>query len=130
NWLHLHAEGSLALQGRKTFLKYRCISCHSGDQREHPRAPVLEELYGQEVTLRNGRTVIADEDYIRESIYDPGAKVVEGYENIMPTFEGQVSKEEVNELIAFIKSLKKGQTPRRVEQFPAPKATPPINSKK
>jgi cytochrome c oxidase subunit 2 len=128
NWLHLHAEGSLALQGRKTFLKYRCLSCHSAD--EHARAPVLEELYGKEVQLRDGRTVIADEDYIWESIYDPGAKVVEGYENIMPTFKGQVSKGEVNELIAFIQSLKKGQTPRRVEQFPPPKTTPPINSKK
>ncbi len=128
NWLQLHAEGSLALQGRKTFLKYRCISCHSGD--ENARAPVLEELYGKEVHLRDGRTVIADEDYIRESIYDPGAKVVEGWQNIMPTFEGQVSKEEINELIAFIQSLKKGQTPRRVEQFRPPTTTPPINSKK
>ncbi len=43
-WLHLHAEGSMALEGRKMFLKYRCISCHSAD--ENARAPVLEDLYG------------------------------------------------------------------------------------
>jgi cytochrome c oxidase subunit 2 len=125
NWLNFHAEGSLALEGRKVFLKYRCISCHSADARA--RAPVLEELYGKPVPLRDGRTVIADENYIRESIYDPGAKIVAGWENIMPTFKGQVSEEEVIELIAFIKALKRGQTPPRVEEAPPPVGTPPIN---
>jgi cytochrome c oxidase subunit II len=125
NWLELHAEGSLALQGRKTFLKYRCISCHSADA--DARAPVLEELYRKPVHLRDGRTVVADDDYLRESIVAPGAKIVAGWENIMPTFQGQVSEEEINELIAYIKSLKKGDTPRRVEEFPPPAATPPIN---
>ncbi len=125
NWLHLHAEGSLALEGRKTFLKYRCISCHSAD--ENARAPVLEELYGKPVHLRDGRTVIADENYIRESIYQPSAKIVAGWEDIMPTFKGQVTEEEINKLIAFLRSLKKGQTPRRVEEYPPPATTPPIN---
>ena len=54
-WLQLRAEGSLALQGRKTFLKYRCISCHSAD--DAARAPVLEDLYGQPVALSDGRVV-------------------------------------------------------------------------
>jgi cytochrome c oxidase subunit II len=124
-WLHLGAEGSLALQGRKTFLKYRCVSCHSAD--ENARAPVLEELYGNPVHLRDGRTVTADEGYIRESILDPGAKIVVGYENIMPTFKGQVTEEEIIELIAFLRSLHRGGTPRRVESFPPPVTTPSIN---
>ncbi len=123
-WLDLSAEGSLALQGRKTFLRYRCISCHSADA--DARAPVLEELYGKTVHLKNGRTVIADEDYLRESIVAPGAKVVAGWENIMPTFQGQVNADEINELVAFIKSLKKGQTPRRFEEFVPPTTTPAI----
>ena len=76
SWLNEHAEGSLALQGRKTFLKYRCLSCHGGDQRDHPRAPLLEDLYGRTVTLRDGRQVLADDDYIRRSIYNPGADIV------------------------------------------------------
>ena len=80
----------------------------------------------QPVRLRDGHTVVADDDYLRESILDPGAKIVVGYENIMPTFQGQVSAEEINELIAFIKALKKGKTPKRVEQFPPPAGTPPI----
>jgi cytochrome c oxidase subunit 2 len=125
DWLHLNADGSLAQRGRQTFLKYRCISCHSAD--EHARAPVLEELFGRQVPLADGRTVIADEAYIRESILDPGAKLVAGYQNIMPTFRGQVSEEEIIELIAWIKALPRGGTPRRVESYPPPTETPPIN---
>ena len=118
DWLHLHAEGSLALQGRKIFLKYRCISCHSADA--NARAPVLEELYGKPVHLRDGGTVHRRRGlYLRESILHPGAKIVAGWENIMPTFQGQVSEEEIIELIAFIKSLRPGETPRRVEEYPA-----------
>lgn len=124
-WLEQSAEGSLGLQGRKVFLKYRCISCHSAD--EHARAPVLEELYGSTVRLRDGRSVRADDDYIREHVLHPGKMVVVGYENIMPTFKGQVSEEEIIELIAFIKGLRRGETPRRVESYPPPVSTPPIN---
>ncbi len=127
DWLRLGAEGSLALQGRKTFLKYRCISCHSANG--EARAPVLEDLYGRPVTLRDGRTVAADDDYLRESILAPSAKVVAGFENIMPTFQGQVTAEEVNELIAFIRGLRRGETPERVEDFPPPTHTPAINPK-
>jgi hypothetical protein len=80
--------------------------------------------------MQGYRTVIADEDYIRESILYPGKKLVAGYEDIMPTFRGQVSEEEIVQLIAFIRSLRRGQTPRRVEEFSPPLTTPTINSKK
>ena len=125
-WLHLGAEGSMALQGRKMFLKYRCASCHSADAAA--RALVLESLFGRSVVLNDGRAIEADENYIRESIVNPSAKIVAGYENIMPTFKGQVSEEEIFELIAFIQSLKPGKTPSRVESYPPPATTPPINS--
>jgi cytochrome c oxidase subunit 2 len=127
-WLNNHAEGSMALEGRKTFLKYRCISCHSADGRA--RAPVLEDLYMREVHFRNAPSRPADEGYLRESILDPSAKIVEGYENIMPTFKGQIGPEEMNALIAYIKTLHRGDTPRRVEDFPPPVNTPPINPQK
>jgi cytochrome c oxidase subunit II len=132
-WLQYHAEGSLALEGRKTFLKYRCVSCHSANG--EARAPVLEDLYGRAVHYRrsgtpgntqNYRTTIADEDYIRESILDPSAKIVAGYESIMPTFKGQVDEEDIIRLIAFIKTLKHGETPRRMEEYPQPTQTPQI----
>src|SRR5439155_2526322 len=82
-WLNSHAEGSLALEGRKLFLKYQCVSCHSADAQA--RAPVLEGLYRQPVQLQDGRTVLADETYLRESILKPDAKIVAGYQPIMPT---------------------------------------------
>ncbi len=55
------------------------------------------------MTLTTGQTLTADEGYIRESILMPGAKIVAGYENIMPTYQGLVSEEGVLELIAYIK---------------------------
>ena len=112
-WRDRNAEGSLALKGRKLFLKLQCVSCHSADS--EARAPVLEELYGRTVHLRGGGTVRANADYIRESILRPEAKVVEGWEPIMPTFEGQVNEEELIQLIEFIKHLRSGQTPQRTE---------------
>ncbi len=126
-WLHGRAEGSQALEGRKIFLKYRCLSCHSAD--EYARAPVLEELYGKRIPLTNGATVLADEDYLRESVYEPGKQIVAGWRNIMPSFKGQVTESEMVELIAYLRSLRRGQTPRRVEDYPPPVTTPPINPK-
>jgi cytochrome c oxidase subunit II len=125
-WLHSGAEGSMALEGRKVFLKYRCASCHSADA--GARAPVLEDLFDESVVLSDGRVVRADENYLRESMLYPSAKIVAGYENIMPTYKGQLDEEDVFELIAFIKSLKHGETPPRVETFPPPTTTPSIDT--
>jgi cytochrome c oxidase subunit 2 len=62
-------------------------------------------VYGQPVQLEDGRTVTADENYLRECILDPGAKRVKGFQPIMPTFQGLVSEEQVNALVAYIKSI-------------------------
>src|SRR5262249_12334909 len=66
DWLNSHSEGSLALEGRKLFLKLQCVTCHSADARA--RAPVLEALYGRTVFLEGGGSAVADEAYFRESI--------------------------------------------------------------
>jgi cytochrome c oxidase subunit II len=121
-WLYQRAEGSLALEGRKLFLKYQCVSCHSADA--GARAPVLEGLFGQSVPLRDGRTVIADETYLRESILEPDAKIVAGYEPIMPSYQGQLDEEEILKLVAFIKSLERGETPPRIDSAVPPNARP------
>jgi cytochrome c oxidase subunit 2 len=119
------ADRSLALEGGKLFRKLQCISCHSATA--EARAPVLEELYGKTVHLVDGKTVRADESYIRESILVPDAKIVAGYRPIMPPFplkhkdgNGQVSEDDLVKLIAFIKSLRKGDTPSRVEDATTP----------
>ena len=66
----------------------------------------MRGLFGSQVTLADGRAIIADEAYLRESIMQPGAKVVRGYDPIMPTFQGMVSEENLMRLVAYIKSLK------------------------
>jgi cytochrome c oxidase subunit 2 len=123
-WLDQKAQGSLALKGRQLFLKLQCITCHSANA--EARAPVLEDLYQKTVQLKNGRTVVADDAYLRESILYPEAKVVQGWEPLMPTFKGQVDEEELIQLLAFIKSLRPGQTPVRNEEFPPPLDAPKV----
>jgi cytochrome c oxidase subunit 2 len=119
-WLNKGVEGGLAWEGSKLFRKFQCVTCHSADSKA--RAPVLENLYGRNVTLDDGRIVRADETYLRESILFPDAKIVAGFKPIMPSFKGQIDEEEVLQLIAFLKTLGPGQTPSRTEQ-----AEPPLN---
>jgi cytochrome c oxidase subunit II len=121
-WLSERADLSLALRGRQRFLQFQCVTCHTGDSQA--RAPNLEVLYNRPVHLQDGRTVIADENYLRESILNPRAKVVAGYEPIMPTFQGVVKEDELLELLAFIKALPPGGTPRRNEESVAPQSDP------
>jgi cytochrome c oxidase subunit II len=110
-WLDHGVDGSMAAEGRKLFRKLQCVTCHH----EGGRAPLLERLYEREVTLRDGRRVVADDAYLRESIVHPDAKIVVGYQAIMPTYAKQVNEEELLQLIAFIKGLGPGETPQRTE---------------
>jgi cytochrome c oxidase subunit 2 len=97
------AEGSLAAEGEKLFHQYACANCHHFDNQG--RCPDLRNLYGRPVEISTGETVTADDSYIRESILEPRAKIVNGFADIMPTFKGQVSEDQVIALIAFIKSI-------------------------
>ena len=121
-WARGRSEGSLALEGRKLFLKLQCVSFHSNDS--GARAPVLEGIFGSRIPLQGGRTIQVDEAYIRESILNPRAKVHEGWNPIMPTFKGLVSEEDLWKVITYIKTLQPGQTPKRTEEFPAPIGAP------
>ncbi len=97
------AEGSLASQGEKLFQQLGCITCHRADS--GARGPNLAGLYGRPVRLTDGRTLIADDNYIRESILIPNAKVVSGFQPIMPTFQGMISEEDLITLTDYIKHL-------------------------
>ncbi|HUE69731.1 MAG TPA: cytochrome c oxidase subunit II [Pirellulaceae bacterium] len=90
--------------GRRLFDQLRCNSCHVGSGMAG-RCPPLDNLYGSTVRLQNGQTVLADETYIRESILRPTAKVVAGFQPLMPSYEGQISEEGILQLIAEIKSM-------------------------
>src|SRR5947199_2093604 len=96
-----------------------CITCHRSDTQG--RGPNLVGLFGRQVQLEDGRTVIADENYIRESILNPAAKVVSGFKPIMPVFQGMVSEEQLNALVAYVKSL--NQSPSGAAGNPS--LTPP-----
>jgi cytochrome c oxidase subunit II len=95
--------GTLAQNGAQLFQQLGCVTCHRFDMQG--RGPNLVGIFGKRVQLVDGRTVTADENYIRESILTPGAKVVAGYKPIMPTFQGQISEENLTALVAYIKSL-------------------------
>ncbi len=63
-------------------------------------------MYGSTVQLADGSTVTADENYLRQSVMIPTAKVVKGFQPIMPPFQGLVNEENLLQLIAYIKTLK------------------------
>jgi len=79
-----------------------CPSCHSASGAPGT-GPTWKGLYGSQVTLDDGTTVTADDTYIKESMTDPGAKIVKGFGNVMPHFN--LSPKEQDELLAYIKSL-------------------------
>jgi cytochrome c oxidase subunit 2 len=96
-------SGSMAEEGEKLFTSLGCASCHLPDGKG--RGPKMAGVFGAPVKLQDGSTVTADENYVRESIMSPMAKIVAGYAPLMPTFQGQVSEEQLAQIIAYIKSL-------------------------
>jgi cytochrome c oxidase subunit II len=106
SWLSGGAsQQTLTEEGQQLFSDLACITCHRADLQG--RGPVLEGVFGTSVTLQSGQKVLADEAYVRESILMPAAKIVAGYQPIMPTFQGQVSEEQLLALVEYVKSLPK-----------------------
>jgi cytochrome c oxidase subunit 2 len=104
-WL---ARGSgsptMAAQGAALFRQYGCSGCHSANASVH--APRLEGLFGRPVQLADGSSVIADERYIHDSVMLPGKEIVAGYAPIMPSFQGQIGEDELQDIIEYVKSLR------------------------
>jgi cytochrome c oxidase subunit II len=116
-WLAGSATGSMASVGEKVFTDLGCGTCHRPDSLA--RGPNLQGLFGKPVQLTNGETVIANETYIRESIVNPAAKVVAGFQPIMPAYQGLIGEEGLMQLIAYIQSLEVGK-PSPSPAAPAP----------
>jgi cytochrome c oxidase subunit 2 len=91
----LSADGEA---GRSVFQTKGCGSCHGTGV-----GPDLETVYGSEVELDDGTTVVVDDAYLRRAITDPGAQKVDGYDVTMPTAD--LSDEEISQLIAYIRDL-------------------------
>jgi len=110
-WLSGSAAGNVnpVVTGEKLFAEKACSTCHVANGTG--RSPSLNGVYGAQVLLADGSIVIADEAYIRESILQPNAKIVAGYQPLMPTFQGQLTEEQIFALIAYIKSLQSQPVP-------------------
>jgi len=106
-------EVSMTEAGEKLFQRLGCSTCHRLDGTG--QGPSLVGLFGKPVQLAGGKSVTADEDYIRESILDPRAKITAGYQPVMPIFKGLISEDGILQIMAYIKSLK------REERTPAEK---------
>ena len=103
-WLSGGASGgTMAENGAKLFQDLACATCHL--MNGQGRGPVLKNVFGKQVLLASGQTITVDDAYVRESILNPQAKVVAGFQPIMPTFQGLVTEEQLLQLIAYIKSI-------------------------
>ncbi len=111
-WAQASTSGmSLAQNGERLFASMGCTACHNGSAAA--RGPSLAGVYGANLTLANGRQVLVNEAYLRDSILNPSQHVTAGFAPIMPTYQGQISEDGLIDLIEYIKTL---QTNYRVQQ--------------
>ncbi len=112
-WL---ASGGMSAQpmtvsGAELFQQLACHTCHgeegsgAGISGMAPRGPALAGIFGTQVAMADGSNILADESYIRESILSPMARVTAGWQPIMPAYQGQVSEEQLTQLISYVRSL-------------------------
>ncbi len=108
-WLSgMPAPDSLVAAGERAFHMRGCSGCHATNSTIH--APLLDGIYGKRVPLQDGTFVTADEQYLHDSILLPNKQVAAGFAPVMPTYQGQIDEEELNAIVAYLKSL--GDQPR------------------
>lgn len=118
--------GTLTSRGERLFGDLACNTCHLSDG--SGRGPSLANKFGTSEQLAGGGRVAVDEAYLRESILMPQAKVVAGYQPLMPTFQGLLSEESVMALVEYVKSLRASSEARsRAEAAATRGATPQEN---
>ena len=104
DWVQKQGDvADLAEEGRQLFTRLGCSGCHGAT--ENVKAPNLAGLYGSYVQLADGRTVRADNAYLRDSLMLPKRDVVAGYDPIMPSFRDSLTEGEVFQLLAYLKTL-------------------------
>jgi cytochrome c oxidase subunit 2 len=103
------APDSLVTMGERAFRTRGCSGCHAPNAAI--RAPLLDGIFGKPVPLSDGTLVTADDQYLRDSILLPNKQIAAGYDPVMPTYQGQIGDEELNAIIAYLKSLAAKETP-------------------
>ena len=109
-------EGTLVERGGRLFQDLACNTCHLDTGKG--RGPSLKDIVGKTVDLADGSTTVVDEGYLRESVINSQAKIVKGYQPLMPAFQGLVSEDNLAALVEYVKS----QSPPATT--PAPAAAP------
>src|ERR1017187_4720580 len=122
-WMAGGHSAALKDTGKQSSTSLVCAPCHRCDVKGP--GPTLQAMYNNPVLVEDGRSVIADENYVRESILNPTAKIVNGFKPVMPTFQGIVSDEQLNALVAYVKSL--GQPATGTAGLQNPPATEPAS---
>lgn len=103
-WEQYRDENRWADWGKVQYERKGCNSCHTVDGTPS-KGPTWKGLWNKRETLNNGTTVVVDEAYLRESMLQPNAKIVQGFEPVMPTFQGLLRDHEIRGLVAYIESL-------------------------
>jgi cytochrome c oxidase subunit II len=105
---------SVAQAGERLFEKLACNNCHQPDH--SGSGPPLTGLFGNVTTLESGEKREVDESFVRQIVLDPTSVPVAGYAQVMPSFRGEITEEELLELIAYLKSMDQQQQPITQEQ--------------
>lgn len=122
-----YASMSPAQAGADLYQRLGCVQCHSTDG-SPGLGPTYKEMYGRQVKLADGSAVVADENYVRESILDPQAQVVAGFQPVMPTFKGRMTDQQIGWIIEYLKTLSSGQQAAPPAAPPSsPSVSPPAN---
>lgn len=107
NWLANGGQSvsnvTMAQAGERIFKTVGCNNCHGAES--NLRGPSLLNIAGTDRNMANGGSLVADDTYLRESILRPWNKLTAGYDRTMPAYEGQLSEEDVLNLIAYIKTM-------------------------
>ena len=104
DWLAGETGERPEVAGGKLFERYRCNTCHKPDGTGN--GPSLMGIFGSKVPLAGGGSVVADEQYLRDSIVEPKKQVVAGFQPLMPSFRGQLDEAQILKIIAYLKSTK------------------------
>lgn len=94
-------EPGMAAHGYDLYRRAGCSGCHDAGSTVH--APDLTNLLGSRVHLADGREIVADEGYVRDSLLVPNKDIVAGYAPVMPSYAGQLGEEDILAIIEYIR---------------------------
>jgi len=98
------ANTSLVEQGKRIAVEQGCVKCHTVNGERHI-GPSWLDMYGRHEKMKTGEMITVDEGYMTESIMDPAAKIVDGFDNVMPSFQNKLAGPEIAALVEYMKSL-------------------------